>query len=179
MPGSWLSAFPTCLLLAMHVLLRGVLWLKYDLHMSDRPEEPLRVSADLMIPAAELRWSFSRSRGPGGQGVNTTDSRVEVTWCPAGSAALTTAQLNRLERHLFGRMRGDRIRIVASEQRSQYQNRVSARQRLARIILVALAAKPKRRHRTRPSRSSVARRAKTKQQRSQLKQHRRRPTRDD
>jgi len=147
--------------------------------MSGRPEQPLWVGWGVVIPVAELDWSFSRSSGPGGQGVNTTDSRVELRWSPSKSVAVTSRQVDLIERHLGAQLRQGSVRVVASEQRSQYQNRRSARARLARILQGALSPRPKRRRPTRPSRSSVARRVAAKQRRSQVKAQRRRPSHDD
>lgn len=137
--------------------------------MSD-PTEDLRVNADLTIPAAELAWRFSRSPGPGGQSVNTTDSRVELRWDPGTSHALTDAQRAQL-RSVFV--------VTASEQRSQLRNRMAARERLARRIAAALTKRPKLRKRTRPSAGATTRRLDVKRRRSQLKATRRRPTTGD
>ena len=81
----------------------------------------------LVVPAAELVERFSRSPGPGGQSVNTTDSRVELEYDVAASAALSDAQRARL----LARLPAARIRVVASEHRSQTRNRAAARERLA------------------------------------------------
>lgn len=130
------------------------------------PTSDLIVNDDLTIPATELQWHFSRSSGPGGQSVNTSDSRVELRWDPRTSHVLTPYQRHRL-RALFT--------VVASEHRSQLQNRQAARHRLARKVASALAAPRKRRRRTRPTGASVTRRLEGKRKRSQLKASRRRP----
>ncbi len=130
------------------------------------PTSDLVVADDLTIPASELRWRFSRSSGPGGQSVNTSDSRVELFWDPVGSRVLTPSQRDRLRTSFT---------VVASEHRSQLQNRQAARDRLARNVVSALAGPRKRRRRTRPTRGSVTRRREAKRKRSQLKATRRRP----
>ena len=147
--------------------------------MSGSLEQPLYVGWGVVIPVSELRWAFTRSSGPGGQGVNTTDSRVELRWSPSDSVALTPVQAQLLQRRLGGQLQQGSLRVVASEQRSQHQNRRSARIRLARLVQGALLPSPKRRRPTRPSRSSVARRVAAKQRRSQVKAHRRKPGHDD
>jgi ribosome-associated protein len=131
------------------------------------PTSDLFVADDLTIPAGELRWRFSRSSGPGGQSVNTSDSRVELFWDPGASRVLTPSQRNRLRTPFT---------VVASEHRSQLQNRQAARHRLARNVVSALAGPRKRRRRTRPTGASVTRRRDAKRKRSQLKATRRRPS---
>jgi ribosome-associated protein len=125
----------------------------------------------ILIPATAMTWRFSRGTGPGGQGVNTTDSRVELVVDLA--ALVTSAEVaDRLRDKL-----GDSLRIVASTERSQLRNRESAVRRLAERL--DAAARP-RRHRT-PTRrtvSSVRRRLETKRLRSRLKADRREPGED-
>jgi ribosome-associated protein len=133
--------------------------------MSD-PTSGLEVSDDLTIPATELQWRFSRSSGPGGQSVNTSDSRVELVWDPRSSRVLTANQ-----RHLLRTP----IVVTASEHRSQLQNRQAARHRLARKVASALEPKRKRRRRTRPTAASRTRRMDAKRKRSQIKASRRPP----
>ena len=118
----------------------------------------------LVVPEAELVERFSRSPGPGGQSVNTTDSRVELEYDVATSTALDEAQRARL----VGRL-GSPVRIVASEHRSQHRNRVAARERLAERIREALAPPPPPRRATKPTRGSQRRRLETKKQRAQTK----------
>src|SRR3954468_8569157 len=93
--------------------------------------EDVRVNERLTIPAAELAWRFSRSSGPGGQGVNTTDSRVELSWDLAGSPVLPTALRQRALERLAGRLINGILTITASEHRSQLRNREAAAARLA------------------------------------------------
>ncbi len=130
----------------------------------------LTVSRSLVIPAAELEWRFSRSSGPGGQSVNTSDSRVELSWDPRTSLTLTDSQRARLTARAELTARG--LTVVAAEHRSQWQNRRAARIRLAERVVAALAPPPRRRRRTRPTRSSVDRRISAKRRRSEIKRGR-------
>ena len=135
-------------------------------------EGPLVVAAGFVIEADELRWRFSRASGPGGQGVNTTDSRVELAWFPERSAAL--ARLNpvlqeRLQARLADSLVSGAVVVVASEHRAQLRNREAARQRLAARLRQALAPPPPRRRATRPTRGSVERRLRGKRVRSGIK----------
>lgn len=132
----------------------------------------------LIIPAGELVERFSRSPGPGGQSVNTTDSRVELELDVARSPRLTTAQRRRALDALGGRLVGGRLVVSASEHRSQHRNRVAARERLADLLRTALAPQPVRRA-TRPTRGSKERRLDAKRQRSRTKAARSRPTDGD
>ncbi|MCT0223800.1 alternative ribosome rescue aminoacyl-tRNA hydrolase ArfB [Synechococcus sp. CS-1328] len=138
-----------------------------------QPSGDLRVSAAVLIPAAELTWRFSRSSGPGGQNVNTTDSRVELVFRLAASAAVPPLQKARALRRLEGRLLDGAVVITASEHRSQWQNRVAARQRLVELLQQAMAPPPPPRRATRPSRGSVERRLAAKKQRSAIKGQRR------
>jgi ribosome-associated protein len=139
----------------------------------------LEVSRTLTIPAAELRWRFSRSSGPGGQHVNTSDSRVELSWDLAESCALTESQRARLAAHLSRRLVAGSITVTASERRSQLRNREIAAAKLAEIVRAALAPDAAPRRRTSPTRGSTVRRLAAKQQRSATKRQRRRPTESD
>ena len=130
----------------------------------------------LVIPASELVERFSRSSGPGGQGVNTTDSRVELLYEPAASAALTETQRERLAETLADRLVAGRVSVVASEQRSQLRNRSIARDRLAEILRRALAPAPAARRATKPTKGSQRRRLESKKRRSDLKSGRGRVT---
>jgi len=135
--------------------------------------DDVRVSDRLTIPAAELSWRFSRASGPGGQGVNTTDSRVELSWDLAGSELLPPALRERAMERLGARLVNGIITIVASEHRSQLRNREAAAARLAGIVAGAIAAPPRVRRATRPSRGSVERRIAEKKRRGQTKRDRR------
>jgi ribosome-associated protein len=119
----------------------------------------------LVVPAAEIAEQFSRSSGPGGQSVNTTDSRVEIAFDVAASTALSEDLRARAVRNLGS----DRIVITASEHRSQHRNRVVARQRLADRLRTALAPPPLPRVPTKPTRGSQRRRIEGKKRRSQVK----------
>jgi ribosome-associated protein len=126
----------------------------------------------LVVPSADLVERFSRSSGPGGQGVNTTDSRAELRFDVPGSfglQSLTASQRERALSGLAGRMVGDDVIIVASEHRSQRQNRVAARERLATMLREALAPPPPARRRTKPSRGAQQRRLTAKKQRGVTK----------
>ena len=118
----------------------------------------------LVIPAGELVERFSRSPGPGGQSVNTTDSRVELEYDVATSAVLSEQQRARL----VGRL-GSPVRVVASEHRSQHRNRVAARERLAARVREGLAPPPPARRPTKPTRGSQRRRLEEKRQRGETK----------
>jgi ribosome-associated protein len=126
------------------------------------------VTPTLTIPDAELRWKFSRSSGPGGQHVNTSDSRVQLTWSVVESAVLTDEQRERLGVASFT--------VTVSEQRSQLRNRERAMETLASRVRNALAPPPPPRRATKPTKGSKRRTAAAKKQRSATKQQRQRPT---
>jgi ribosome-associated protein len=136
----------------------------------------LQVTAGVTIPESELTWRFSRSSGPGGQGVNTADSRVELVWDAAGSTALSPVQRERLLERLSGRLTGGVLTIAASEHRAQLRNREAARDRLVAIVSEALRPPAPARRATTPSRGAKERRLKGKQRRTDIKRLRRRPT---
>ena len=140
-------------------------------------DEPLRVTPTLEIPAAELRWRFSRSSGPGGQSVNTADSRVELSFDVAGSPALGPDLRARAIERLGARLVDGVLTLAASEHRSQLRNREAARDRLAQVLRDAVAPPPRRRRRTRPTRGATERRLAEKRRRGQIKGLRR--NRDD
>jgi ribosome-associated protein len=133
----------------------------------------LQVSASVAIPRAELSWRFSRSSGPGGQGVNTTDSRVELLFDVAHSTALSPTQRARALERLAGRLVDGVLSVTASEQRSQLRNREAAEHRLAHELAAAIAAHPRARRATRPTRGSVERRIAGKKRRAETKRLRR------
>jgi ribosome-associated protein len=135
--------------------------------------EDLPVTATLVIPSAELGWRFSRASGPGGQGVNTTDSRVELVFDLAGSPSLPEPLRQRALARLWGRLAGGELTVVAAEHRSQWRNRQAARRRLAELLALAIAPPPPPRRRTRPTRASQQRRLAAKRQRGSLKADRR------
>jgi ribosome-associated protein len=133
----------------------------------------LRVSTSLTIPSQELRWRFSRSSGPGGQGVNTTDSRVELSWDVAASAALTPIGRERALERLAGRLVNGILTVTASEFRSQLRNREAASGRLVALVRQAIAPPAPARRATRPSAGAKRRRMDDKRRRAQLKRLRR------
>jgi ribosome-associated protein len=135
--------------------------------------DDVRVSDRLTIPAAELAWRFSRSSGPGGQGVNTTDSRVELSWNLLASGLLSPALKARAVERLGSRLVDGVITITASEHRSQLRNREAAEARLAMRVGEAIAPPPRQRRPTKPSRGSVERRIGEKKRRAQIKRNRR------
>lgn len=135
----------------------------------------LRVAPNVTIPETELTWRFSRSSGPGGQGVNTADSRAELVWDAAHSTALSPTQRARLVNRLTGRLVDGTLTIRASEYRSQLRNRDAARARLVDLVSEALRPPPPQRRPTTPTRGSQERRLQDKQRRSGVKQRRRRP----
>ena len=132
----------------------------------------LAVGGSVSIPEAELRWRFSRSSGPGGQGVNTTDSRVELVFDVTASAAFTPVQRDRVLERLSGRLVAGVLTVVAAEYRSQLRNREAARIRLAAMLRAALAPDPPTRRPTRPSRGARERRLADKRRRSDVKRFR-------
>jgi ribosome-associated protein len=136
----------------------------------------LEVSSALTIPASELNWRFSRSSGPGGQHVNTSDSRVELFWSVADSAVLSDDQRQLLLARLGRRLVAGVLTVTASEQRSQLRNREMARRKLAELVSAGLAPAGPRRRATKPTKGSDRRRLAAKEQRSATKRQRRRPS---
>ncbi|MFN8167493.1 MAG: alternative ribosome rescue aminoacyl-tRNA hydrolase ArfB [Candidatus Nanopelagicales bacterium] len=133
----------------------------------------LRVRGSVVVPEAELSWRFSRSSGPGGQGVNTTDSRVELSLDVATTSALNgTLRARALER-LAGRLDDGVLTVSASEQRSQWQNRLSAERKLVDALAAAIAPPPRPRVATKPSAGSRQRRLDAKKHRGRIKALRR------
>jgi len=126
-----------------------------------------------VIPPAELSWRFSRSPGPGGQSVNTADSRVELSFDLAATSVLPPALKERAMRALAGRLVGGVLTVTASEHRSQLRNRQAAANRLATILTDATAPPPAQRRATRPGRAAQERRLTAKRRRSEVKRLRR------
>jgi ribosome-associated protein len=139
---------------------------------SDDAAGDLPVTGSLVVPAAALSWRFSRSSGPGGQGVNTADSRVELSLAPLELPDLSDAQRQRLVERLGARLVDGVLTIAASEHRQQLRNRQAARERMAAVLRAALAPPPRARRRTKPTRGSQERRIEAKKQRGQLKKQR-------
>jgi ribosome-associated protein len=137
---------------------------------------PLVVGRGVTIPARDLSWRFSRSSGPGGQGVNTTDSRIELSVDLTSCEGFSRQQRERVLERLGARLVDGVLTIAASEFRSQLRNRRAARERLAAQLAEALAPPPPKRRATKPSRGAVARRLDDKARRSKVKQLRRRDT---
>ncbi|HYU86204.1 MAG TPA: alternative ribosome rescue aminoacyl-tRNA hydrolase ArfB [Kribbellaceae bacterium] len=136
----------------------------------------LPVRGSVVIPEHELSWRFSKSSGPGGQSVNTTDSRVELSFDVAKSSALGPILRARALERLANRLTDGVLTVVASEHKSQWRNREAARSRLAALLRDALAPPPRRRRPTAPTKASVRRRLDTKRRRSDLKSLRRPPS---
>jgi len=134
---------------------------------------PLRVSRSVLIPERELRWRFSRSSGPGGQGVNTADSRVELSLDIAHTSALGPVQRARALDRLHGRLVDGVLTVRASAQRSQLQNREAARERMAAIVAKAIAPPPPRRRPTKPGKAATERRLADKRRHARTKRMRR------
>ena len=134
---------------------------------------PLRVTRSVVIPERELTWRFSRSSGPGGQSVNTADSRVELSLDVAMTSALGPVQRARVLERLSRRFVDGVLTVRASEHRSQLRNREAALERMAKILAGALAPPPPRRRPTKPRRGAVERRLADKKRRSRTKQLRR------
>jgi ribosome-associated protein len=125
------------------------------------------------IPEAELRWRFSRSSGPGGQGVNTADSRVELSWDLAATNVLGPALKDRARERLGNRLVDGVLTIAASEHRAQLRNREAALERLAALVARAIEPPPPPRRATRPSRGAKERRIAAKKRRGEVKRLRR------
>jgi ribosome-associated protein len=133
---------------------------------------PVQVRGSVVIPDAELSWRFSRSSGPGGQHVNTSDSAAELSFDVARSAVLPQTYKDRALQRLAGRLVGGVITIRAEEHRSQLRNREAAKDRLAALLAEATAPPPKARRPTKPSRRVQARRIEGKRRRGQIKKGR-------
>jgi ribosome-associated protein len=135
----------------------------------------LPVRGTIVIPAAELSWRFSRSGGPGGQSVNTSDTRVELSFDVGQTTALGPTLRARALDRLAARLVDGVLTVSASEYRSQLRNREAAERRLVEILTEAIAPPPRRRRPTQPSRAARARRLEQKKRRSDIKRLRRRP----
>jgi ribosome-associated protein len=133
----------------------------------------LRLRGSLVVPESELSWRFSRSSGPGGQSVNTTDSRAELSFDVARTSALGPVLKARALERLGDRLVDGVITVAASEHRSQLQNRRAAEERLTELLVEAVAPPPRKRRATRPSKGAVQRRLDEKKRRGQTKRLRR------
>lgn len=134
---------------------------------------PLRVSRSVVVPEKELRWRFSRSSGPGGQSVNTADSRVQLSLDLRTTTALGPVQRARALARLADRLVDGVLTVTAREERSQLRNREIALERLAAILGGAIAPPPRRRRPTKPSKKAIERRIAAKKRRAQTKRLRR------
>ena len=129
----------------------------------------------MVIPAADLTERFAKASGPGGQGVNTTDSKVQLSIDVAGCGSLSDGQRRRVLRNLESRLDGTVLTVSVTTQRSQIRNRAEARERMAALLREALAPPPPPRRKTKPTRGSVRRRIAAKKRRSEIKSARKRP----
>ena len=135
----------------------------------------IRITPEVAVPVAELEFRASRASGPGGQGVNTTDSRVELRFDVAGSPSLSPGERERALRRLGPRLDTNGVlRVVAQAPSSQLANRRAATERFAELMANALATRRPRRP-TRPTAASRARRVEGKRRRSATKRLRGRP----
>jgi ribosome-associated protein len=137
--------------------------------------EVIHITPEVAVPVAELEFKASRASGPGGQGVNTTDSRVELRFDLAGSPSLPPETRELALRRLGPRLDSNGVlRVVAQAQRSQLANRRAAVERFTELLSAALAT-PTPRRPTRPTRAAAARRVEAKRRRSATKRLRGRP----
>ena len=136
----------------------------------------VQINDSLAIPRAELEFRATRSGGPGGQHVNTSSTRIELTWNVATSPSLSDEQRARILEKLATRIDGSGVlRLTASGSRSQFQNREEVTERFAQIVAQALRI-PKPRKKTKPSKASKEARLKAKKRRSETKRQRGRPS---
>lgn len=136
-------------------------------------DSALRVNERLHIPRAELQYRATRAGGPGGQHVNTSSTRIELLWDLEHSTAVTGDTRARLREKLASRVNAEgMVRVVASDRRSQQQNRAAAEERLAALVRQALVI-PKKRRVTRPPRAAREQRLAEKKRRSDRKRDRR------
>lgn len=133
----------------------------------------LNVTPEVAISRDELQYRATRSGGPGGQHVNTSSTRIELLWDLTGSRAITEEQRTRLRGKLAARLDSDgMVRVVASDRRSQGQNKQAAEERLAALIVQALHV-PKKRKATKPTRAAKERRLSSKKRHADKKRNRR------
>jgi ribosome-associated protein len=132
-------------------------------------DDDLVVSGSVTIPRSELTWRFSRSSGPGGQGVNTTDSRVQLAFDLASSPSIPEHLKSRATERLGTRLVDGTVVVASSEHRSQLQNRQAAERRLVDLLREAIAPPPRKRRPTKPSRAATERRIKAKKSRGLTK----------
>lgn len=142
-----------------------------ELRIAPAPGMP----AGLVIPATELVERYSHASGPGGQGVNTSESRVQLAFDVAASDVLDEVQRERLLRRLRSRLAGTVLIVAAAEFRSQRQNRAAARERLAALLTQGIAPPSPSRRASRPTRGSIDRRLTAKRRRGETKRLRAHP----
>jgi ribosome-associated protein len=133
---------------------------------------PLVIRGSVSVPEAELIWRFSRSSGPGGQHVNTSDSQVELRFDLAATQALPPVWKQRALERLAGRLTGGVLTVRSSEHRSQWRNRETAAARLAALLAQATAPPPRARRPTKIPRGINERRLRVKKQRGETKRGR-------
>jgi ribosome-associated protein len=138
----------------------------------------LEVTSSVVVPEHELVWRFSRSSGPGGQSVNTSDTRVELSVDVAQTTALSPHLRQRALDRLGDRLVDGVVTVTASEHRSQLRNREAALTRMAELLRHAIAPPAAPRRRTRPTKAAKERRLTEKKHRGQIKRLRR-PSSDD
>ena len=157
----------------------AIRWLNVASEDETVPRDVLVVNAHVRIPRTELDVRASRSGGPGGQHVNTSSTKIELRWQPSTSVALNELQRERLRTALASKLDSEGwLRLTASEYRSQLQNRDAAEARLIALVKGALVV-PKKRRATKPTYTSKVKRLESKSQRSDVKQQRKRITRDE
>lgn len=143
------------------------------------PSDGLQVNGNLLIPPGELRFTFDRSPGPGGQNVNKVNTRAELRFDVAASPSLSEGQRRQLQERLATRLTGEGIAVVRSSRyRSQIRNRQDCLNKLAGLLAEALRPRPPKRRPTRPGRGAIARRLDQKRRQAGKKQDRRRPPLD-
>ncbi|MGW3648430.1 alternative ribosome rescue aminoacyl-tRNA hydrolase ArfB [Streptomyces sp. NPDC000878] len=133
---------------------------------------PYLIRGSVSLPEAELMWRFSRSGGPGGQHVNTSDSRVELSLDLANTEVLPEVWKRRALERLAGRLVDGVVTVRSSEHRSQWRNRETAAVRLAALLAEATAPPPKPRTPTRIPRGINERRLRQKKARADVKRGR-------
>ncbi|MDE3720338.1 alternative ribosome rescue aminoacyl-tRNA hydrolase ArfB [Nocardiopsis sp. N85] len=130
------------------------------------------------VPADALVWRFSRSSGPGGQHVNTSDTRVSLSLDVAGCGGLGRTRRERALERLAGRLVDGVLTVTVQTHRSQVRNRAEARERMAALLAEAIAPPPRERRATRPGRAARQRRLDAKHRRGDVKRSRSRPPLD-
>ena len=136
----------------------------------------LIVNPVLVIPSNELHWRFSRSSGSGGQNINKTDTRVNLSFNIEKSKALTSYQKHQITKQLSDQIVNATITVITQEHRTQYKNRKLALMRLGILLGKALEPPPKARKTTKPTKSSQRRRVNSKKKHGEKKQSRGRKT---